>query len=73
MSARVEKLKRRSIRRAFGEPAAALLGAHEEALKDHGEIFRRIVFAGFLGRLRWLLFGVPHGTEAVDTDPREAA
>ena len=66
MSASVDKITRRAIRRAFGPPAADLLGAHEAGLQAHGEILRRIVFTGFWGRLRWLLFGVPRGTESVD-------
>lgn len=63
MSGRAAKSERRAIRKAFGMPAVALVSAHEEGLKAHGDILRAVIFASFWGRVKWLLFGVrQHGT-----------
>lgn len=63
MSQSAVKASRRQIRRAFGadfeEAVNTFMVAHEEGLKAHAEILRRSVLAGFWGRLRWLLLGVP--------------
>lgn len=69
MNGRVAKEQRRKIRRAFGpefeEAVAVFMEAHERGLRQHGLILNAVIFAGFWGRLRWLLFGVrriPHRT-----------
>lgn len=63
MSATAAKASRRKLRRAFGaefqEAVETFMVAHEDGLRNHGEILRRSVLAGFWGRLRWLVLGVP--------------
>lgn len=47
------KSLRREIRKAFGPAAADLIEQHDVRIRVHAAILRR----GFLGRLKWLLFG----------------
>jgi hypothetical protein len=51
------KVTRRAIRRSFGEPAAVLVGAHEEGLRSHGEMLRVVILGPFWRRFCWLLLG----------------
>ena len=57
MSGRAVKATRRAIRKAFGQPATELLGAHEAGLTDHGDILAATVMGPLWARLLWLIAG----------------